>query len=234
MNGTTPAPQFVRTIPRLLVGLAVLTAGLLWTLDNMNVLDSDRITDWWPIVLIAIGGVRFLDPAASKIPSVLLVGFGFAFLLDNLGVWDFDLGDLIPLLIAALGVKLVLDALRRRSSPALAVTGDHDSVVHSTAMMASVQRRSLSTDFRGGDANAIMGGVELDLRGAQIGQGQQAVIDTFAFWGGIEIRVPQSWRVINEVFPLMGGFEDATIAPDSGPVLVVRGTAIMGGVKVKN
>ncbi|HEY0143269.1 MAG TPA: DUF5668 domain-containing protein [Thermoanaerobaculia bacterium] len=234
MNGTTPASSFVRTFPRLLIGIAVLTVGLLWTLDNMNIVESERITDWWPVVLIAIGGVRFLDPVANKIPSVLLVGFGFAFLLDNLGVWDFDLGDLIPLLIAGLGVKLVLDALRRRSAPVVAATDDHDSVVNSFAMMASVQRRSLSTDFRGGDANAIMGGVELDLRGADIGAGKQAVLDTFALWGGIEIRVPQTWRVVNEVFPLMGGFEDVTVAPQSGPVLIVRGTAIMGGVKVKN
>lgn len=236
MNGTIHAPQLIRSMPRLLIGLAVLAAGLLWTLDNLNVLESERIIDWWPAVLVAIGGVRLLDPAASKVPSVILIGLGFAFLLDNFGVWDFDLGDLIPLLIAGLGVKLVFDALRRRSeatSPNFA-NADADAVVHSFAMMASVKRRSLATDFRGGDANAIMGGVELDLTGAQIAPGQQAVIDTFAFWGGIEIRVPETWRVINEVFPLMGGFEDSTVAPSSGPVLVVRGTAIMGGVNVKN
>jgi hypothetical protein len=81
-----------------------------------------------------------------------------------------------------------------------------------------------------------MGGVEVDLRGARIAR-QQASLDCFAMWGGIEITVPPGWAVHGQVWPLMGGFEDKTTPPapeDVAGELVVTGWAVMGGVSVKN
>jgi hypothetical protein len=74
----------------------------------------------------------------------------------------------------------------------------------------------------------------VDLRDARIESGE-AVIDTFAFWGGIEIIVPEDWQVACKGLPLMGGFEDKTRgAPDAKQRLIVKGLAIMGGVEIKN
>jgi hypothetical protein len=54
--------------------------------------------------------------------------------------------------------------------------------------------------------------------------------------GGIEIRVPTNWDVINDVFPFMGGIEDKTTRPSSAsaPRLVLRGFVMMGGVTIQN
>ena len=81
---------------------------------------------------------------------------------------------------------------------------------------------------------AVMGGCEIDLDSVRSASGD-ATIDVLAFWGGIDIRVPRGWTVVNRVAPILGGFEDKTggAGPD-GPRLVVRGAAIMGGVEVKN
>jgi hypothetical protein len=138
--------------------------------------------------------------------------------------------------IAIVGGKLVLDVFRRKPASRTDRSVDADAVVHSFAFMAGVGKRSVSHDYRGGDANAIMGGVELDLREAQIAPGQEAVLDAFAFWGGVEIRVPETWRVASQVMPIMGAFEDNTASKGggSGPTLVVRGVAIMGAIEVKN
>jgi len=81
--------------------------------------------------------------------------------------------------------------------------------------------------------NAIMGGVELDLRNVQIQPGDDVVIDALALMGGIEIFVPVGWKIVANVLPIMGGFEDKTAA-GTGPTLTVRGTAIMGAVVVMN
>lgn len=237
---TAPAPraaQYVyRSITRLIIGLSILAAGLLWTLDNLEFLESERITKWWPVVVIAVGVVRFLDPTAGKVASVAITFVGTGLLLDTMDVWDFDPSDFIPLLIAFIGAKLVLDVFRRRAAAANSGGASPDAVVHAFAFMSGVGRRSVAPDFRGGDANAIMGGVELDLREASMAEGEAAVIDTFAFWGGVEIRVPEGWRVVSEVMPLMGAYEDHSTGKNasSGPVLIVRGVAIMGAVEVKN
>lgn len=230
------APQYVRALPRLLIGLTIMIVGLLWTLDNLDILESEPITQWWPVVVIAIGLVRLADPIKNKVASVLIALIGVGMLLDTLDYWDLDLGSMFPLLIALFGGKLVYDALRRRSAR-LTSADDPDAVVHAFAFMSGVARRSVSNDFRGGDANAFMGGTEIDLRNAQIVEGGDAVLDLFAFWGGIEIRVPENWRVVSEVVPVMGAYVDKTVnrtAAVKGPVLILRGTAIMGGIELKN
>jgi hypothetical protein len=58
----------------------------------------------------------------------------------------------------------------------------------------------------------------------------------FAFWGGIEIRVPEDWSVVTRVTPLLGGVEDQTRASRAAVStrVEIRGTAIMGGVEIKN
>src|SRR5438046_1306282 len=61
-----------------------------------------------------------------------------------------------------------------------------------SAFMGSVQRALSAPDFRGGDAWAVMGGCEIDLSKASIEAGE-AVINTFAFWGGIELNAPPDW-----------------------------------------
>jgi hypothetical protein len=80
-----------------------------------------------------------------------------------------------------------------------------------------------------------MGGVVIDLRSAKLAE-DRASIDVFAMWGGIDLVVPEGWRVVSEVTPIMGGFEDNTAPPaeTNAPTLVVRGLAIMGGVEVKH
>ena len=79
-----------------------------------------------------------------------------------------------------------------------------------------------------------MGGCEVDLRHAGING--DAVIDVFAMWGGIELRVPESWTVITKVTPIMGGVEDNTRAPQNpgGHRLTIRGMVLMGGIEIKN
>jgi predicted membrane protein len=224
-----------RITPRLIIGFGILALGMLWTLDNLDVLRSEPITRWWPVVLVLIGIVKLFDGHASRILGALLVVVGGLLLLDEARLLDFDLGTLFPLIIAVVGAKLIWEAMTRRRSRSGELTGDSDSVIHSFALMSGVKRQSTSTEFRGGDANAIMGGVELDLRNAQIRPGDDVVIDAFAMWGGIEIRVPAEWRVVGDVLPIMGAFQDNSHPSGvPGPTLTVRGTAIMGGIEVKN
>ncbi len=223
----------IRITPRLIIGLAILALGTLWTLDNFNVLESEDFTRWWPLALIAIGIVQFINRRSNRVGPVVLMVIGVLLLGASLDQIDFDLGDLIPLAIAAWGAKLVWDALARRS--ARSGIEDGDATIHTFAAMGGVRWQSTSREFRGGDVNAIMGGVEVDLRNAQIKPGEEVIIDALAIMGGIDIWVPPGWRIVSNVLPIMGAFENnATAVTDSGPTLTVRGTVIMGAIEVKN
>jgi class 3 adenylate cyclase len=85
-------------------------------------------------------------------------------------------------------------------------------------------------------AIAVMGGCELDLRQAEI-EGPEVEISAVAFWGGIDIIVPEGFDVELRGFSLMGGrslkIKDVPVVPGS-PRIVVRGFAIMAGIEVKS
>jgi class 3 adenylate cyclase len=86
------------------------------------------------------------------------------------------------------------------------------------------------------NAVAIMGGCDLDLRRAEI-EGPVVEITAFAFWGGIDIVVPEGIDVELRGFSFMGGrslrLRDVPIVPGS-PRIVVRAYACMAGVKVRS
>jgi class 3 adenylate cyclase len=85
-------------------------------------------------------------------------------------------------------------------------------------------------------AVAVMGGVDMDLRHAEI-DGPEIVITAVAFWGGIQITVPEGFDVELEGFSFMGGrdlkLRNVPRVPGS-PRIRVRGFAIMGGIDVKS
>jgi predicted membrane protein len=101
------------------------------------------------------------------------------------------------------------------------------------AFWSGIERRITSQDFRRADVTAIMGGIELDLRGAAMA-GSEATIEVFAVMGGIEITLPPDWEVVNRITPILGGVEDqSTGAASSQHRLILEGMVIMGGVEVK-
>lgn len=224
--------------PRVVLGLALITMGVLFTLDNLGV---DDVWDFfwfygWPSLFMVAGLSKLLWPGsgAGRAFGFVLFGIGAVMLLDRdrLGWLDFELWDLLPVIFVLIGASLLWRGVLGRSKAA--VGESQTQVINAVAVLGGSRRTTGSDDFQGGDLVAFMGGVEVDLTQAAI-QGEPAVIDAFAMWGGVEIRVPRQWGVTVQGIPLLGGFEDNTVQPETPTGrLIVKGFAIMGGVEVKN
>jgi len=84
-------------------------------------------------------------------------------------------------------------------------------------------------------AAAFQGGVELDFREAVLAPGVYDVRVT-AVMGGVQIIVPPGLSVETSGFALMGGFQESPEGSpppvSDGPVLRIRGFALMGGVAI--
>ena len=77
-----------------------------------------------------------------------------------------------------------------------------------------------------------MGGVELDLREAEI-DGEVIEIDAYAIMGGVEVIVPPGVAVDIDGFAFMGGIEkrvDDAPRRAGVPLVRIRGFALMGGI----
>lgn len=226
-------PVYRARIPKLVLGLGVLAVGVLFTLDNLGLVYARDLVIYWPLILIAVGVAQLFAGTRQMIAcgSVFILA-GAWILAYNLGYTDLEPWIFFwPVVLVLIGVNLVLGALGRRGEQDV----DSDSFVNGFAIWSGLERQFDSPNFRGGDLTAIMGGCEIDLRRAKI-QGEPPTLRVFAFWGGIDVIVPEEWKVDFRVFPFMGGAADETATPESSsaPTLVVKGMAIMGGVEFKN
>ena len=230
----TPAARGGRLTPQLVMGLLIIALGVLFTLDKLGLADASTYIRYWPAGLIAIGVVKLWqsrDGMGGAFGGLVFTLAGVWLLLEQTAVIRISFWEMWPLLLVFFGAYLVWQGLsgRRRMAGV-----DGASSISGMAVLGGVVRRNNSRNFRGGDLTAVMGGCEVDLRQASING--DAVMEIFAMWGGIEIRVPEDWTVINRVTPLLGGVEDKTRPPQGTTAhrLILRGFAIMGGVEVKN
>ena len=207
------------------IGILIIVVGLLLFLDNLDILETDDALRWWPVLLVAIGVFKLVQPRGSggKLSGFILVVVGAVILLGNL--------DLV-----LIGGSMIWRAVsERRQRVRVEEGGEIDDVrIHGSVFLGSLTRSNASQDFRGGSLTAVMGACEIDLRSASM-KGLEAIIDVFAWWGAIELRVPKDWAVVIEATPILGGIEDKTKHPaDASKRLVIKGTAIMGAVEVRN
>ncbi|HEY7112556.1 MAG TPA: DUF5668 domain-containing protein [Thermoanaerobaculia bacterium] len=275
---TNRSPQLAG---RFVAGGILVLLGVLFLLDNFDMVDAREVLRFWPVILIALGLTRLLAPRRPEqlTGGAVLLFLGIFFLLKALHVPWFRLRSVWPLLLVVVGGMIIWQAVRgrpsagalpsppgpspdpaagspmppgsdlggRASEGALAglvatrgLRGDpqtRDSVLSEFALMGGGELVVHSQDFRGGEVTAIMGGFEIDLRGAAIA-GDSATIEIFTLFGGIELKVPQEWYVVLQGTPILGMFANTAkpLPASSAPrkTLILKGAAIMGGVEVKN
>lgn len=224
----------MRLTGRLLFGILLVALGALWTLDNLGIADADQVLRWWPALLLAYGFVRVtgLDGTRRVVGGVLFMLAGGWMLARELGLVHISIFQLWPVFMILIGASLVWRSMR---GPQPGDNAERDSYPRPFAFMGGVSRTIESQDLVGMETSAVMGGVELDLRGAKA-RGREVVVEAFAWWGGIEIIVPDDWHVITEVSPIMGGVEDQTRRTEmgDGTTLILRGMVVMAGIEVRN
>jgi Cell wall-active antibiotics response 4TMS YvqF/Domain of unknown function (DUF5668) len=238
MTTSTSTPPSARRGPtaQVVFGLMIVVLGVLFTLDNLDLIHAGDYLRYWPAGLVAVGLLKIyhaLRDGHGWVGGLIFVGIGTWMLLNGILYFTINIRELLPLTLVAFGGYLVWRGFggKRHARPS-----DGQSSFSALAIMGGVARRSSSPGFTGADLTAVMGGCEIDLRQASIAPGTEAVIDIFAFWGGIDIKVPEDWTVVMRAMPLMGGVEDKTRAPQASALkrLVIRGIVVMGGVAIKN
>jgi hypothetical protein len=211
---------------RLVLGMVTLILGLLFLADSAGLLTADSAVAFWPVGLVGLGLVVVLQPdPPNRLVGAVLITAGVWLLLNNVGVWRYPFLRSWPYLLIIAGAWVLYRVRRMRAieSPDFAA---------GFAFGDSVVRRFHGNRFAAGEISAVGGQCRLDLSATAIHDpASAAVVDVFAVLGRIEIVVPAGWQVDNRVLPLIGRVDVPQTAA-TGPILIVRGSAICGGIAV--
>ena len=102
--------------PSFFLGLGVIIVGALLLLERFGYVDSDRLFDYWPLILVFVGVNKLIygrDRGARVFGGLVgLIGMGF--LLQEMGFIILEWNLIFPIALIGLGVYLVL---RSRGKP---------------------------------------------------------------------------------------------------------------------
>ncbi len=223
--------------PNFWLAVCLIAVGILFLLDNLDVLDIGNFWEFWPVILIAVGlmkltGSNFQDKSSASV----LIGIGLFFLLRNLGILDWgDIRQFWPLILILIGVSIIFKHKNRSES----VGSKHsENRVDMVAIFGGNSKTITSDHFEGGNITALFGGAKLDFGQAKLAEGEN-VLDVFAMFGGAEIRIPEDWIVQIKGVPIFGGFEDGRRSipaeeKTKDRTLIIKGFVMFGGLELKD
>jgi len=224
-------------------GILLILFGVSFLLNNLgisNIQIGAIIGTYWPLILIYFGLKPFFNEKERKNSSNLIFGvvialIGVTVLGNNLNLFFFDLS-----LIFELGFALLLIFAGLRL---LKVGKFKDS---NWAIMSGIDKKNPGWKLEDESFVAIMGGIDLDLRQAEI-IGDEIHLQLTAFMGGVDLKIPKKYNIEMSNISILGGM--GFFSQDSGGIYVNRKyshqgnegektiyletTCIMGGIDIK-
>jgi predicted membrane protein len=184
------------------------------------------------MIFVVIGIVKLVY-AGGRPTGLVLIALGVILQLNEMGITHLNFWDMWPVLIIIAGVAMLWQALHKEA-PGVSSNPNFDALY----VFGGGDRQVNTKNFKGGTLFAVFGGYKVDFTNADI-EGDQAVLDASAIFGGGEIRVPETWLVSVKGVGIFGAYEDKTrhVQPDpSRPTktLIIRGVAMFGGIEIKS
>ncbi len=220
-----------QTAIRIITGTIIIAIGVGALLGALNIAPFwSWFGQLWPL-LVVLAGIFILigDFRRNWIWGIVLITVGALLQLKTLDILDFNFFSLIiPVAIIGAGVSVLISSHNRTKVDSSSKDADDISVIFSGS-----ETKNKSSNYKGGKVTAIFGGATIDLRDAKITK--EASLDMFVLCGGVELKVPRDWKVVSKVAPIAGGVENKSEGSDDhkGPILVLTGTAALGGIEIK-
>jgi len=216
------------------VGITLIIIGFFFILDTFNIMEfGGIISDWWPAIFIIIGLIKL--QGQDRVAGLIFILIGALLLLTIHDVVEWNsIWRLWPLILIFIGLSMIFKGRRNKWKLTNEKTTG-DDYIHSNAVFGGSEHAITSQNFRGGETMALFGGVELDMRQAQI-SADGCKIHATALFGGVEIIVPDDWNVIITGTPIFGGIDSKSRRKSdakSGKDIYIHCTVAFGGVEIK-
>lgn len=216
-----------------IIGLFLLIVGALLAMQTLDInLNIDYSIIGWSFLSV-IGILMMInDRRVSIVPSILTF-VGIWKVLNEVGIITGSIFSLIwPIILIIIGANLIFS--RKLFCKTVLNTQKNGELPVYNGIFSGVEERIVTKDFKGLIANAIFGGVELDLRDIEIID--NVPIDISALFGGVTIMLPEKYNVVKgESLALFGGVENKFRGKfdESKKTIYINSRAIFGGVELR-
>ena len=234
---------------RFYFGVILIALGIILILERLNLI-PESVADMlisWQMLLVGIGVLSLIG--GNRTAGTILIVIGGTFMIPELITVPHELRRIyFPLILVAIGIYILF---RQRSPQGLKSFRADDPVIN---IPNSGDAFNTFDDFvifggreifvnaqalAGGKATSIFGGIEFDMRKANLQPGG-AVVDCVSVFGGCGFKIPMDWNVRNEVTTIFGAFTDKrgdTYSDkyyDPSKTIIIKGVSIFGGIEVKH
>ena len=229
---------------KIVFGLALIAAGVIWILNIIGILAFDFSTEgWWTLFIIVPCLFGLFNDRGDRVGPLVGIGIGVLLLLAARDIisWNMMWQIGLALMIVGFGVQLLLF-----KSCGCGCCGPHGSCDHKTILSdgknihridSAFGKQEISfagEKFEGADVHTSFGGLQLDLRGADIAE--QAVIKLNVGFSCVSIIVPEGLAVQVNVSSGFGGVADKRYSKvtTGTPLVIIIGEVGFGGVEIRN
>lgn len=240
-------------------GLILMLIGVLFLGFNFGIIPAEmkRVVFSWPMLLAFIGVINLIK--RHFLSGTILIVIGGFFLMPRIidaypayfpgmdGAFTYTYW---PVLLIVAGILLIVSKVFGSKW----CINNHHSYSHhhhhhrykyekyngsefsKNSVFGSGEHIVLEPVFKGGELNAVFGGITLDLRKTTLNEGE-TILDINAVFGGVTIIVPPNWYIETRLDAVFGGFEDKRFKvenPDETRRLIITGACVFGGGELRD
>ena len=222
---------------KIIFGLVMIAAGLLWILNLAGVIVFDFSLDGWWAFFVIIPCLAGTIAGPDRIGSAVFLSVGILLLLCARGILEW--ADFWQFALAALVIGIGIKLLIFKGNCACKVT-DWQTINREGKDIPRLDfqfsKQTMDFDkrqFEGADVKVAFGTIELDLRGAIIESDAELKVDVS--FGSVRVYLPDEVSVKTYANYSFAAFDDdrRRKAEHSGPTFVITGQVAFGGVEIR-
>ena len=216
--------EIMKRKENLIWGVVFIIIGLIIGLKVLGIINIDIFFDGWWSLFIIIPSTISIVKNIRDIGAYIWLVIGVALLLSAQEILDMEIvGKLIfPAVLVAIGIGMIFKDSKLEKAK-------ENEEYYATF---SGEKLNFEGDtFNGASLNAIFGGIDLNLKKADIKN--ETNINTTSVFGRINIFVPDNVNVEIKSTSLFGGVTNKVENKENQPTIKIRAFCLFGGVEVK-
>lgn len=225
----------MKNLRRIIWGIIFVAAAVVIALNSFGIINFDIFFDGWWTLFIIVPSFAGLIENKNKMSSLSGLGIGILLLLCAQDILDWDIiwKIALPIIIGVIGIKMIVSSFRKEKTSRIVnnIKTEGRDMQSGFAVFSGTELNFDDVVFDGAELTAVFGGVECDLTKAIIDR--DCVIKVTCAFGGIDIKVPDNVKVVNNVACIFGGVDVDKSNNNAAYTLYIEGVCTFGGVDVE-